>query len=63
MESEAEQDAASERATPEYEPAEPEPLQEPEEPEELEEDDLEQLDVPDAPRYPGPFGKCCSLYY
>ena len=63
MESEAEQEAASEPATPDYEPAEPEPHQAPVEPEELQEDDLEQLDVPDAPKYPGPFGTYTSLCY
>ena len=57
MESEADQNATSEPASPEYEPAEPVELGEPEAQEELEEDDLEQLDVPDAPKYPGSFGR------
>ena len=56
MESEADQDAASEPASPEYEPAEHVAPGEPEMEEVLEEDDLEQLDIPDAPKYPGPFG-------
>ena len=63
MESEAEQDAATVPASPEYEPAEPAELGEPEMQEELEEDDLEQLDVPDAPKYPGSFGTYRKLSF